>query len=76
MPKMPKIYNSCTVMRRKLVKHESLNMATGESTKTHEEWVTEPCSIPLFGDEEKTGVCKSCSKGWTHPENYPVTPCS
>lgn len=64
--------NSCTQMRRKLVRHSTLNMVTGEKTPGREEWLTEPCNIPLFGDSRGGGVCRSCAGGWTHPENYPV----
>lgn len=50
-----------------------MNTASGAYTETKAEWVTEPCGIPLFQEQErKTGVCRSCAKGWTHPENYRV----
>lgn len=70
----PKEYHSCTVMRRKLVKTGTLSMATGQLEMSGKaEWVTEACGTPLFGDEERrSGTCRSCAKGWTHPENYPV----
>jgi hypothetical protein len=66
-------FDSCQQMRRFVRKHGTLNMATGESQMTSQEWVTEKCNAPLFGDESKTrGTCRSCFNGWTHPENYPV----
>ena len=65
--------DSCTKMRRKLIKHGHLNSTTGQFKIEREEWVTEPCNIPLFGEPDKSrGTCKSCHTGWTHPENYPV----
>ena len=65
--------NSCTKQRRYLVTHSTLNMTSGESTQGKQEWIEEPCGKPLFGDEErKTGICKSCASGWTHPNNYPI----
>jgi hypothetical protein len=64
---------NCTVMRRVLVKHSTLDLETGQYVQGKEEWVTRPCGKPLFSDAEKqSGKCKSCQKGWTHPENYPV----
>ena len=65
--------NHCTQMRRKLVKHSTLSLETGETTEGRSEWVTEPCNTPLFGSSLKSlGKCASCERGWTHPENYPV----
>ncbi|RUW55576.1 hypothetical protein EOA32_00730 [Mesorhizobium sp. M1A.F.Ca.ET.072.01.1.1] len=65
--------NNCTKLRRMLVKHGSYNMTTGETTAKREEWVTRECGVPLFGEtERKTGICRACARGWTHPENYPV----
>lgn len=65
--------SSCTVMRRKLVTHKSFNMGTGDSVEVGQEWVTEPCGIPMFSDAEKQrGTCRSCASGWTHEHNYPV----
>jgi hypothetical protein len=64
--------SDCTQMRRKLVTHSSLNMATGETTPGRQEWVTEPCGTPLFGAKGQT-LCRSCLSGWTHPNNYPVS---
>lgn len=69
-----KQHNSCTQMRRKLVTHGTLNMATGATTEGHSEWVDEPCNVPLFADgEREAGLCRSCASGWTHPNNYPLT---
>lgn len=71
---MKAVITSCQVIRRMLIKHSTLNIATGEtSSMAREEWVTRPCGTPLFGDEERAvGKCRSCAKGWTHPNNYPV----
>lgn len=64
---------SCTVMRRKLVTRQSLNMSTGVSVEVGQEWITEPCGIPMFSDAEKQrGTRRSCASGWTHEHNYPV----
>lgn len=60
----------CTQMRRKLVRHSTLNLATNATQEIRSEWVTEPCNIPLFGDT--SGICRSCRAGWTHPQNYPL----
>lgn len=67
--------DSCRIMRRKLVRHSTVNIVTGERSAETEEWVTEPCGVPLFGEREVlTGVCRSCANGWTHENNYPVEP--
>lgn len=60
----------CTQMRRKLVRHSTLNIESGDTKEIRSEWVTEPCNVPLFGDVGN--VCRSCLGGWTHPENYAV----
>jgi len=74
MARKKKQHHSCTVVRRKLVTRGTLNIATGVSEMGDGEWVTEPCNVPLFGDEErKIGVCRSCASGWTHEHNYPIT---
>jgi hypothetical protein len=62
---------NCPVIRRKLRKSGTLNMATGQMTYTSETWVTEPCGTPIFGDGEE---CSSCRKGWSVPENYRAAP--
>ena len=61
----------CPVERRKLVRHETLDLATGESKPVSEEWRTEACNVPLFGDRER-GICSGCARGWTHEHNYPT----
>jgi hypothetical protein len=65
-------------MRTMLVRHQTMNLATGAIitvTEGKSEWRTEPCGVPLFGDEAKRlGVCASCREGWTDPENRPATP--
>lgn len=66
--------NSCTQMRRQLITHSTVNLTTGEYTDGAQEWKTQPCGVPLFSDADRTrGTCRSCAKGWTHPNNYPVT---
>jgi hypothetical protein len=56
-----------------LVTQGKLDINTGETTTESAEWVTRECGIPLFGEkEQQSGVCKSCSDGWTHPLNFPV----
>lgn len=71
--KKAKRYDSCTKMRRMFIQNFTLSMATGERTLVGEEWVTRECGVPLFGDDEtKTGICRSCANGWTHPNNHPV----
>ena len=65
--------NSCTKMRRMLVKHSTVRFNSDEVTEGRSEWVTRECGSPLFRDAERVaGVCRSCASGWTHPENYPV----
>ena len=63
--------SECPVMRRKLVRSYTFDLVTGERKSTGEEWVTEPCGVPLF-ERAQIGKCKACAEGWTHPENYPV----
>lgn len=66
--------SSCTQMRRVLVTHSTLSMATGETKQGRSEWVTKPCGAPLFDPRSKAkGLCPSCEGGWTHPNNYPVS---
>lgn len=65
---------SCQQLRRFKVTHGSLNMATGQYKAGTEEWKTDKCGAPLFGDAARErGICNSCHSGWTHPDNYPVT---
>jgi hypothetical protein len=65
--------DSCTKMRRMLIRTSTLNMATGQRTETGEAWETRPCGVPMFSEvEKKAGICRSCANGWTHPNNYPV----
>lgn len=67
------MHNNCTKLRRMLIKSGTLNLSTGASTITQEEWMTRACGVPLFSDaEKKRGTCRSCDAGWTHPNNYPV----
>lgn len=64
----------CTVIRRALIRHGTLDLITGELAATdRQEWVTGPCGTPLFSElERQRGECSSCMRGWTHPENYRV----
>ncbi len=65
------ISNQCGVMRVKLVTHTTFDMRTGAKGGERQEWVTEPCGTPMFGDREKAdGMCRGCASGWNHPENY------
>lgn len=64
-------FDTCQVVRHKLVTRSTLDMATGEETPAGQEWVTEKCGTPIFDKEgEETGECKSCRKGWSVPTNY------
>jgi hypothetical protein len=66
-----KRFDLCTVQRTVLVTHGTFNLNTGEHRKGEQEWKTGPCNTPLFGEESrKTGVCSSCKKGWSVPNNY------
>lgn len=65
-----KRFQSCTKMRTVLIRHQTLNLQTGETTENGSEWVTRPCGIPLFGVHTETGVCSRCLTGWEHPENF------
>ncbi len=60
---------SCKVIRTQLITRTTINMRTGKSygdEQTH--WVTRPCGTPLFGND--TDTCRSCARGWNHPNNY------
>ncbi len=73
MSRAKRTADSCTVERRKLVKSYTLSLSSGEQKPLGEEWRTEACGVPLFGDAERAaGKCRSCAAGWTHPENYPA----
>lgn len=73
MSKRKKRFTSCAVMRRKFVTHSKLDLASGAMRQVSTEWVTEPCGVPLFGDDHQaSGVCRSCAGGWKHPNNYPA----
>lgn len=66
--------SDCTTVRRKLVKHGAVNLATGTYEARGATWETEPCGAPLFSDtDRKAGVCRSCASGWTHPDNFPAS---
>lgn len=65
--------HACTCIRRMLIKYSELDVRSGEITETREEWVTQPCGAPLFGDNERQReTCDACHSGWTDPHNYPV----
>lgn len=65
--------SSCTQLRRKLVKRQSFNLGTGVSVDVGQDWVTEPCGVPMFSaGENERGTCSSCASGWTHEHNFPV----
>lgn len=74
MAKKRTLHHSCQTMRRKLVTKGTLDLGTGTLDMNEQgEWVTEPCNVPLFTQEEKErGTCRSCNEGWTHPNNYPI----
>lgn len=67
-------FHLCTVVRTVLVRHHSMDMTTGATTENVKpaEWVTGPCDTPLFGNDTKTGICRSCRDGWKVPDNYPA----
>jgi len=68
-------HTSCHTLRRVLLRHSTLSLTTGAMTPTGQEWTTRACDVPLFSDAERAaGVCRSCSSGWTHPENHPLVP--
>jgi hypothetical protein len=63
----------CTQIRRRLVTHATVSLATGETKTERTEWETAACNAPLFSDAERERrTCRSCANGWTHPHNYPV----
>jgi hypothetical protein len=73
MAKIKPQHQSCTKLRRMLIRHGTLNMQNGAVTEGAQEWVTRECGTPLFGQTEREhGICRSCASGWTHPENCPV----
>ncbi len=74
-PARPPSHSSCHTLRRVLVRHSTMNLTTGAMTPIGQGWTTRACDVPLFSDLERaTGVCTSCSSGWTHPENHPLVP--
>lgn len=65
------LHHECAIVRTILVTHYTLNMSTGAKSEDRQEWVTRPCGSPLFSDDDRaTGRCKSCDRGWNHPDNY------
>lgn len=65
--------SDCTQMRRMVIRRGTMDLATGTSTLDEGTVETRACGTPLFSDQErKTGICRSCASGWTHPNNYPV----
>lgn len=63
--------SSCAVVRTILVTHGTIRFGTGEYTEHEKRWETKPCGGPLFGDDERrSGVCRSCARGWNHPNDY------
>ena len=62
----------CNVERRVLVTHGTVTWGTGEYTPGERIWETRLCGTTLFGRDGGTGICPSCMRGWTHPENYPT----
>lgn len=66
---------NCTVLRRRLVTHSTVDILSGESTDTGIEWVEGACNTPLFTDQERTsGICRTCESGWEHPDNFTISP--
>lgn len=66
---------NCTIIRRILVTHGSMDMATGAYTEGAKEWETRPCDGHLSSPVEKmAGVCASCARGWKCDTNYAVYP--
>jgi hypothetical protein len=59
----------CKIIRRKLVTLGTLTLGSGEYNEKGQEWRTEACGTPIFGDGQKE-VCSSCLNGWTHENNY------
>jgi hypothetical protein len=66
-------YGSCTIQRR-FVRTIGITLdfetSAEDRTNAKSETVIEACNVPLFGDiERKTGICRTCAKGWQHPHN-------
>jgi hypothetical protein len=60
---------NCIRVRTSLI--TTIDIDTG--APTHRKWVTGPCGAPLFTDKDReTGHCRSCRRGWVHPDNYPA----
>jgi hypothetical protein len=69
----PKHFGGCTLMRRMVIQHGTLKFGTGETTVDREETVERACEAPIFDEEGwRTGLCRSCRSGWTHPRNFPI----
>jgi len=67
----PKLHHACTVVRTCLVTRGTMNLTTGAFAEGEKAWETKPCGVPLFSeDERRAGTCKSCARGWNHPNNY------
>lgn len=68
-----KLFISCQRQRRWLESRGKLNYETGALTEESQQWVEGACSIPLFSETEReTGICRSCSKGWSTALNHPI----
>lgn len=63
---------SCTKVRTRLVTKVLLDINTGKTRAGESHWETGPCDTPLFGKQAALGLCRSCERGWTHPNNYPA----
>lgn len=64
-------HSACTVLRTVLVTHKTVTLGTGEVTARRQAWETKPCGASLWSDEERlAGVCRVCTRGWSHPNNY------
>jgi hypothetical protein len=66
-------HHECQVMRHMLVKRGHLDAVTGAFEAQSEAWIERLCGVPLFSSDSRiAGKCYACSRGWAHPDNYPV----
>lgn len=68
------MHSNCTNLRVIRRGHTTLNIVTGAMPEPQRfTWHLEPCNVPLFNrDHKEAGICRSCSKGWTHEHSYPA----
>jgi hypothetical protein len=62
---------SCRVLRRFIVTHGTMNLATGETEFSGGQTVEE-AACGSFPRSDETGMCRSCERGWETEGNRPI----